>query len=196
LEGIFGAFSQIEGEHQRRGLGLGLALVRSLVDLHGGEVHAHSEGPGRGSEFCLYWPLAGAPRAAAPTPAAATPEARRRVLVVDDNADIADAFATLLRALGHEVTVAYNGEAGLAMAREHRPEVAFLDLGMPGMDGVQLAERLHQSLGQDCPLLVAVTGHGQPADRERTRAAGFHRHVLKPAGMQVVREVLGELAGR
>ena len=193
LEGIFDAFRQIQGEHQRRGLGLGLALVRSLVNLHGGEIHAHSQGPGQGSEFQLRWPLAEMPREATPAPAATADTDRRRILVVDDNADIADAFATLLRALGHEVMVAYNGETGLASAREHRPEVAFLDLGMPGMDGVQLAERLHESLGEDCPLLVAVTGHGQPADRERTRAAGFGHHLLKPVPMERAKEVLAAM---
>ena len=203
LATLFDPFSQIEDSrhHSEHGLGLGLALVKSLVELHGGTVEAHSEGLGKGCEFRVRLPLASAPAASAestapgPTaPSHSRPRLRpRRILVVDDNRDIADPFAALLRALGHQVEVAYGGEIGLRIAQKLRPEVAFLDLGMPGMDGFELARRLREDFPPEALTLVAVTGYGQDEARAQAREAGFDHHLLKPTDLATVTALLDEL---
>ena len=198
LATLFEPFTQAAGPDQvgRDGLGLGLALVRNLVELHGGTIEAESEGPGLGSEFRLRLPLArqrSAPRG--PVPAESSVDARpRRILVVDDSPDVAEPFATLLRALGHEVEVALDGPAGLKAVAARPPEVAFLDLGMPGMNGLELARRLRLDFAPDALTLVAVTGFGQAEDLAATRDAGFDEHLLKPVRMSTVRELLQRLA--
>ena len=162
------------------GLGIGLTLVRSLAEAHGGSVAAASAGLGHGSEFVVRLPASEAPgAAAAPPPRGRRRTARpRRVLVVDDNHDAADALRDLLRVVGHEVEVAYDGPEALAVAARFRPEVAVLDVGLPVMSGYELAKRLRER-GDDVRLL-AVTGYGQEHDRESARQAGFERHFVKP----------------
>jgi PAS domain S-box-containing protein len=164
------------------GLGVGLALVRSLVELHGGHVTARSEGAGRGSEFTVCLPLAGAPPEA---PAADAPHAApsgaeaRRVLLVDDNVDAAQTTAELLRAHGHEVVVHHDPVSALAALDAIGPDVALLDIGLPVMDGYELGARIRAARGPAC-YLVALTGYGQDADKARTREAGFDHHLVKP----------------
>jgi CheY-like chemotaxis protein len=167
-----------------------------LVELHGGSVEAHSAGPGAGSEFVVRLPLAETVQASAGGPQDATQRAARvqahRILVVDDNADAADSLAMLLRLEGQEVTVAYDGEAALARAEADPPAVAFVDLGMPRMNGYELARqfRAHPRLGN--VVLVALTGWGQAEDRQRTREAGFDHHLVKPVELEALRRLLGE----
>jgi CheY-like chemotaxis protein len=172
--------------HSQGGLGIGLTLVRSLVEMHGGSVTAHSEGPGQGSEFVVRLPalphkhpVPGA-RAAGEGggPAGAPP--RRRVLVVDDNVDAAESLAVLLRLEGHEVRVAHDGPAALAAVEADPPDLVFLDIGMPVMNGYDVARRLRRRPGLGGLVLVAVTGWGQEEDRRRSREAGFDHHLVKP----------------
>jgi PAS domain S-box-containing protein len=187
LPKIFDLFVQAERRVDRSqgGVGIGLTLVRRLVELHGGTVEAQSEGPGRGSEFLVRLPATtdaqGGERRGA---SGALPEAelpRLRVLVVDDNQDAADSLALLLQLAGQEVRVAYDGQAALALAPEFRPAMAFLDIGMPGMDGYEVGRRLRQLPGMEALVLVALTGWGQEEDRRRSKEAGFDHHLVKPA---------------
>ncbi|MFK3737035.1 hybrid sensor histidine kinase/response regulator [Massilia sp. TN1-12] len=170
------------------GLGLGLAIVRRIVELHGGRVAARSAGPGRGSCFEVVLPLAEAP--AAPAAPERAPDSRRlRVLLVDDNEDAAATGAALLGQLGHEVRTAYTAGQALAAAREFHPEVAILDIGLPDMDGYGLAAILRRT-GTPGLRLVALTGYGQKTDVERARAAGFDLHLTKPAGLEDLQRAL------
>jgi signal transduction histidine kinase len=172
------------------GLGLGLTLVERLVSLHGGKVSARSEGPGRGSEFEVRLPLvasAAAADAQARAPVRALP--RRRVLVVDDNADAALTLAEMLRVLGSDARVALDGIQALQEADQFAPDLALVDIGLPVMDGYELCGRLREKLGARVQL-IAVTGYGQDGDRERSRAAGFSRHLVKPIDLEVLQELL------
>lgn len=188
LSEIFGIFVQIPRNTRvaQGGLGIGLTLVKSLVDLHGGRVQALSEGPGHGTEVRVELPATVGDRPPAPVEpptAAATPGATvaRRVLVVDDNRDAADSLAQLLGALGAQAFVAYDAFEAIDVARRVRPDVAVLDIGMPVMDGCELAQRLRADRRLAGLRLVALSGWGQTGDRERVRAAGFDHHLLKPA---------------
>jgi PAS domain S-box-containing protein len=170
------------------GLGLGLSIVRMLVSMHGGEVTARSDGAGHGSEFEVTLPLdattghAEARPAANGGGAAARIRPGRRVLVVDDNRDAAELLAEALRMEGYETQVAFDGPSALRLAAEFRPELAFLDIGLPVMDGYDLARRL-RAMEQGPLVLVAVTGYGQPSDRARSTEAGFDEHLVKPIGI-------------
>ncbi len=186
LSRVFEMFTQVQGSVGRSagGLGIGLTLVRSLVEMHGGSVEACSEGLGCGSEFVVRLPLL---EEAVP-PAAADVERQWpregppwSVLVVDDNRDAADSLADLLRLAGHEVCVAYDGPAALDLARVRPPDVVLMDIGMPGMDGLEVARRLRQELGLMQTLLVALTGCAGDSDRLRSQEAGFNAHLVKPA---------------
>jgi signal transduction histidine kinase/CheY-like chemotaxis protein len=185
LSRIFKMFSQIDGGAARSegGLGIGLALVKGLLDLHGGRIEARSPGPGQGSEFIMHLPFsastaAGAPASANDIPPVAT--MGRRVMVVDDNKDAADALAMLLEMSGHEVRVAHRGRAALTLAQTFRPEVAIIDLGMPDLSGYDVAKELRrESWGADI-CLIALTGWGRDDDRHRSKGAGFDRHMTKP----------------
>jgi PAS domain S-box-containing protein len=195
---VFDPFVQGERAIDRTdgGLGLGLALVRSLVELHGGRVSASSEGRGRGSAFEVVLPLPPAPTVTAQSPdspvAAGAGAARRRILVVDDNRDAADLLAEALGELGHEIRVATGSIEALRIAAEFRPEVAVLDIGLPVMDGHQLGAKLREQLG---PIrLIAGTGYGQESDRERSRAAGFHAHLVKPIDLAALSAALTDRA--
>ncbi len=177
------------------GLGIGLTLVRRLVELHGGQAWADSAGPGRGSRFSIRLPKAPAgvvlplSEAAAPV----TPDAprSRRVLVVDDNLDAAEMLATLLELDGHETRTAPDGPAALDLAGEFSPEIVFLDIGLPGMNGYELARRLRALPGLAAVRLVAVTGWGQDDDRRQSANAGIDRHLTKPVDPNAVRAMVG-----
>jgi PAS domain S-box-containing protein len=204
LPQVFDAFVQADRSLDRSqgGLGIGLTLVRRLVELHGGRAEAHSAGPGQGSEFVVRLPARkdeggrrkdeseGRSDSSFLLPPSSLP--RRRVLVVDDNVDAADSLALLLRLAGHDVRVAHDGPSALEAARAERPDAVFLDLGMPGMDGYEVARRLRQESGLDGVRLVALTGWGQDEDRRRTQEAGFDQHLVKPAGLAAVQAVLAE----
>jgi signal transduction histidine kinase/DNA-binding response OmpR family regulator len=192
LSRIFELFSQERQEIDRSagGLGLGLAIVRSLVEAHGGSVAATSEGKGRGAEFTIRLPLSSRAAASHGDPARASATraehvaAGRRVLVVDDNRDAAELLADSLRALGHTARVAVDGPSAVQAAGEFRPDVALLDLGLPVMDGFELAHRLKARPGLAHLQLVAITGYGQESDRQRTREAGFDAHLVKPVELE------------
>jgi PAS domain S-box-containing protein len=201
LPAIFGMFVQV-GQHAGRaqgGLGIGLGLVKTLVAMHGGSIAAHSAGPGLGSEFVVRLPILPESRAPAPAPtpparaeAAARPP-RRRILVVDDNVDAANSLAKLLiRIYGQDVRIAHDGLSALDVAVAFRPEVVLLDIGMPGMDGYEVARRLRSRPEFAATRLVALTGWGQQQDRMRSQEAGFDRHLVKPVDPEVVRGLLAD----
>jgi PAS domain S-box-containing protein len=182
IERIFDMFVQGRSALERvgGGLGVGLALARRIAELHGGTLVAKSDGANRGAEFVLRVPLSQAPaRHEAPRaePKTAVP---RRILVVDDNVDAATTLHVLLRSLGHETRVAHDGMAALDIAREFRPEVILLDIGMPGLDGYEVARRLRAMNHGETFRIVAITGWGQEADRTRSKEAGFDLHLVKP----------------
>ncbi len=196
LARVFDLFTQVDASLDRAegGLGIGLTLVRSLVEMHGGTAEALSEGPGQGSEFVVRLPvLVEEPEPAREAPpgrpqAAAGPS--RRVLVVDDNRDAADSLAILLRLTGHEVRTAYDGPAALREARAWRPEVVLLDIGLPGMSGHEVARRLREERPAEELLIVALTGYGQEEDRRRSQEAGFDLHFVKPVDPNALRDLL------
>ena len=190
LPRLFEPFSQGDpvGSLTQTGLGLGLALVKSLVEMHGGTVQLAANGPATGSEFVVYLPcLEQAEPAAAPAAEPAGPP--RRVLVVDDSADAAESLALLLRMNGHQVTIAYDGRRAVELAASERPSVMLLDLGLPGMDGYEVCRQVRQQ-GLSDTYIVALTGYGQERDRERSRLAGFDGHAVKPVGLEELRRVL------
>lgn len=186
------AFTKTQG-----GLGIGLTLVKNLTQLHGGTVQAHSKGLGDGSEFTVHLPLiAGThpePHEIADEHAAPVPSSGHRVLVVDDNKDAAVSLATLLRLKGHDVRVAHDGPSALTMASAFRPSMVFLDIGMPDMDGYEVARRMRQQAGCEPVVLAALTGWGQEEDRRRTLAAGFDHHLVKPPEPKVIETLLDNL---
>jgi PAS domain S-box-containing protein len=194
LPHVFELFAQAERTLDRAqgGLGIGLTLVKSLVEQHGGRVEAFSAGPGRGSEFVVRLPLSTGP-AAADAPAAARPSAAstlHRILVVDDNADAADTLAMLLRLRGYDVRVARDGPAALDAADEFHPDLVLLDIGLPGMEGYAVARALRSGESSARPRLVALTGYGRDEDRRRSAEAGFDDHLVKPVAPDALLEVL------
>jgi CheY-like chemotaxis protein/two-component sensor histidine kinase len=186
-------------DRSQGGLGIGLAIVKSLVHLHGGTVSAHSEGAGRGSEFCVRLPAPSDDEAPCssgpPRPSTASPPVKRRkVLVVDDNVDAAELLAEALRELGCDTEVAHDGASALDSVGRIRPEVVFLDIGLPVMDGYELARRVRAQPALAGVRLVAVTGYGQESDRKRGREAGIDEHVVKPIDLEQLPTLLGEAA--
>jgi len=193
---IFGMFVQGRDAKSRpqTGLGVGLALARTIVELHHGSIEAKSEGAGKGSEFILHLPVETAPQAVADQTKRRADDrsgtVARRVLVVDDNVDAAMMLAALVKQLGHEVTIVHDGSAALEAAEGYRPEVILLDIGMPGMNGFEVARRLRE-LGRIPKVrIIAVTGWGKAEDRERSRAAGFDMHLMKPVELSQVQQAL------
>lgn len=186
-------------DRSQGGLGLGLTIVRSLVEQHRGSVSAHSDGPGRGSEFVVRLPEvssapdadAGPHRSPGTTVPAASAGIGRRILVVDDNEDAADMLSDALKMKGHVTTVAHDAPDALKVAAAFMPEVAFLDIGLPVMDGYELAVRLREIPGLSGLRLIAVTGYGQESDRRKSEVAGFHHHLVKPVDLDAVDTVLG-----
>ncbi|HTU67605.1 MAG TPA: ATP-binding protein [Steroidobacteraceae bacterium] len=181
---IFDLFTRVHPSDRIKssGLGIGLALARQLVKLHDGRLEVRSEGAGRGSEFVVTLPLASAPAAATATSrtAAELPAAGKRVLVVDDNRDAAESLAMILQFAGHEVITAFDGAQALDRVRGFRPDVVLMDIGMPGMDGYEVARRMRADPALRGLTLVAITGWGQAKDKDRALGAGFDRHLTKP----------------
>jgi PAS domain S-box-containing protein len=198
LPRVFDLFAQADRSLDRSqgGLGIGLSLVRALVRLHGGTVAAFSDGPGRGSEFVVRLPALdeGQPAGGPAAPGQAAACGGLCVLVVEDNPDGARSLALLLRWEGHEVLVAHEGQAALELARSRRPAVVLLDLGLPGMDGFEVARRLRREPGLERVLLVAVSGYGQEEDCRRAREAGCDAHLVKPADLAELRRLLAARA--
>ncbi len=198
LPHVFDLFvqGQPSATHSQGGLGVGLTLVRTLIDMHGGTVQARSDGIGKGAEFTIRLPMIAGDREewapSADGPRAATTS--HRILVVDDNTDAAGSLALLLRLQGHEVRVAHDGISALDTARSHLPQLIFLDIGMPDMDGYEVARRLRGIPGLERTVVAALTGWGQQEDRRRSAAAGFDHHLVKPLEVHVLEELLAGLA--
>jgi PAS domain S-box-containing protein len=199
LAGIFEMFTQVESslERSRSGLGIGLTLVKTLVEMHGGTVEAHSEGVGRGSEFVVRLPvLLDVPEPlsrAAPVRLEGLPVVRRRVLIVDDNKDAAEWLATLLSLSGHETHVALDGVEAIKAAERLLPDAVLLDIGLPSVDGYEVCRRIRQQpWGRDL-MIVALTGWGQEEDRQKSRDAGFNTHLVKPVDDEVLLNLLASL---
>jgi two-component system CheB/CheR fusion protein len=197
---VFDMFVQADRAVDRAhdGLGLGLSLVKHLVELHGGRVQAQSEGLGQGSEFVVCLPLVPAEvrhvesrSLSTDKPGRTGSRESRKVLVVDDNVDAATTLARLLVALGHEVNVAHDGPAGLALAKSKRPDAVVLDLGMPGMSGYSVARQIRADAALKGTLLVALTGWDQESARLESAKAGFDYHLVKPVGVEVLSTVVG-----
>jgi PAS domain S-box-containing protein len=198
LPRVFDRFYQSgrRGARAHGGLGIGLSLVRRLVELHGGTVEARSEGAGLGSEFVVRLPITAAPAAGSSASTAATPEHAagigKKILIVDDNADGANSLGRLLELLGHEPMMAYDGHAALERAKAFSADVVLLDLGMPGLDGFEICRRLRASRSSRQPRIVAMTGWGRAEDRARTAAAGFDGHLVKPVDLAALTRLLEE----
>ncbi|HEY3322918.1 MAG TPA: ATP-binding protein [Planctomycetota bacterium] len=199
LHHIFDLCAQVERRHSSvHGLGIGLTLVRHLVDAHGGSVRAFSAGPGQGSEFVVNLPVlyievdAQRPPEPAPETVSAAPQ---RVLVVEDDSDSRHTLKMMLELWGHTVDVAADGTEGVTKAKLSPPNVAFVDVGLPGMDGYEVARQVRAALGKQ-PYLIALTGFGQESVRRHTAEADFDRHLVKPASLDEIKRVLAEAAGR
>jgi PAS domain S-box-containing protein len=194
LEEIFHLFyhARTSATQATEGLGIGLSLVRMLVGMHGGSVRASSEGPGKGSTFTVRLPIVeggiGEPPTLAPV---YVRQQAQRILVVDDNADAAVSLALLLETLGHEVHTAADGEKAIAQSRAFDPDIIFMDLGMPGLDGIEAARRIRALPHGARARIIALTGWGQEADRQRTREAGMEHHLTKPVSLDALQDVLG-----
>jgi CheY-like chemotaxis protein len=195
LPRIFDMFTQLQAHRDRTygGLGIGLTLSRRLVQLHGGTVTASSDGPGRGSQFTVRLPLAGVAAGAEREGRdhAAARVARCRVLVAEDSPDAAEMMSLMLGMKGHDVRVAADGEEAVAIGLAFEPQIAFVDIGMPRMDGFEVARRLRERLGRRVRL-VALTGWGQDEDRRRSREAGFDHHLTKPPEPEVLDQLIAE----
>lgn len=194
LAQVFEMFTQLDRslERSRGGLGIGLTLVKRLIELHGGTVEAHSNGPGQGSEFVIRLPVAESEDSESPTSMGnETPSASSglRILVVDDNRDAGDSLSTLLRLRGHDVRTAYDGVDALGEASVFHPDVMLIDIGLPRLHGCDVARRMRAERGSDV-LLIAVTGWGQAEDRERSRDAGFDHHLTKPVELDALETLI------
>jgi signal transduction histidine kinase/ActR/RegA family two-component response regulator len=197
LARVFELFTQGERALDRAegGLGVGLTIARNLAQLHGGDIEAHSDGLGHGSEFVVRLPALAA--AAAPTPPAETIHAAgagpRRVLIVDDNLDVAESLSMILEILGHHVRAAHDGPEALATARANRPDVMLIDIGLPGMNGYDVARAVREEAALGGVVLVALTGYGTDEDRARSFAAGFDYHLVKPVNVEALRDLVGRV---
>jgi CheY-like chemotaxis protein len=175
---------------------LGLSITRQLVELHGGTIEAQSGGKGRGSEFIVRLPIMNAELAKRPAAESATESAYsaagRRILIIDDNADAAALLESVLRAAGHEVRNALDGRAGLTLAQEFAPDIVFLDLAMPGMDGYEVMHHLREPQ-RARPKIIALTGFGAETERDRIRQAGFDAHLVKPVESRKILDLISSL---
>jgi CheY-like chemotaxis protein len=202
LDRVFDLFTQVEHTLNRSegGLGIGLTLARRLTEMHGGTIEPRSQGPGQGSEFIIHLPLAD------DDPWAMEPDTEgselrrvmlakgRRFLVVDDNRDSAESLATLLRLLGNDVRTAYDGRHGLLIAASYRPDIVLLDLGLPGINGFEVAAQLRLISSLKDTVLIAMTGFGRDEDRAKTREVGFHHHLVKPVDLDSLQLLLSTLS--
>ena len=199
LPRIFDLFVQADDPRHRSqgGLGIGLTLVKRMVELHGGTVEARSDGECQGSEFIIRLPALPLKTPEEPASQTLAPEAAgqrgRHILVVDDIADSAASLAELLTLWGHEARSVHDGSAAIETVRVWRPEVVLMDIGMPGMDGYETARRLRAEYGHDGLTLVALTGFGQETDREAAHAAGFDAHLVKPVDIAALRDLLARI---
>jgi CheY-like chemotaxis protein len=199
LEHIFEPFAQLDRSYERAdgGLGIGLTLARKLIELHEGRIEARSAGRGKGTEFLIHLPSI----AATPALRASAPHrhsdatASCRVLIADDNHDAAVSLSMLLQAMGHDTRVVHDGIEALEEAEIFRPDIVLLDIGMPRLDGYETARRLVARPWAAATQIVAVTGWGQEADRQRAKEAGFHRHLVKPVDLDALRDVMSEACG-
>jgi CheY-like chemotaxis protein len=199
LAHIFEMFSQVAPalERSQGGLGIGLALVRGLVELHGGKVEARSAGPGKGSEFIVRLPVLGTPiqpsqepsRAGAQSPAGT----RRRILVVDDNRDAVDSLALMFQLRGHDIEIAHDGLEAVQAAATFRPDVVLLDIGLPRMNGYEAARHIREQPWGKSMVLIALTGWGQEEDKRRALEAGFNHHLTKPVEAAALEDLLAHL---
>jgi CheY-like chemotaxis protein len=198
---LFEMFAQADTslERSRDGVGIGLTLVKALVELHGGVVEAHSDGLGRGSEFAVRLPTATVASAPASLPTDSEvpgPVKGRRILIVDDSEDGAEFLALLLQVSGHETRQAHDGPAAIEAAEQFRPDAVLLDIGLPRMNGYEVCRRIReQAWGRDL-VLIALTGWGQEEDLRRSREAGFDAHMVKPVDHQALMELLASLPER
>jgi CheY-like chemotaxis protein len=201
LPRVFEMFTQAEKDrgHAQGGLGIGLALAKRLIEMHGGRISARSKGRHQGSEFVIHLPLA---THQLPTASENLPSQRdmqpscSRILIVDDNRDAASSLAMLLRMLGNDVQTANDGPTGLEMLESFRPAVVLTDLGMPGMSGFELARQARELPHGKDTVFIALTGWGQEEDRQRTQQAGFDHHLLKPVNLGALKVLLTEAQGR
>ena len=201
LSSVFEMFTQVDRITQRMsgGLGIGLSVVKSLVEMHHGTVQAESEGPGRGSVFTVWLPLAEErsvnDEEMAVNLSANGESARRRVLVVDDNVDAAESMAALLSLLGHDIQTAHDGEQAVEAAKSFEPDLILMDIGMPKVDGLEATRRIRKLALRKRPLIAALTGWGQDADRKGSSEAGIDRHLVKPVDLEAVQQLLAVEAG-
>jgi signal transduction histidine kinase/ActR/RegA family two-component response regulator len=200
---IFDLFTQEDRSlaHSQGGLGIGLTVVRRLVELHGGTVEVSSAGANRGSEFTVTLPLLrqaspAAPAGPSPSPSSAAAAQRLRIAVIEDNVDANDSLSALLQLVGYEVVCAYDGISGAALVRASRPHVVLCDIGLPGMDGLAMAALLREELLDSLPVMVALTGYGQAEDRARALAAGFSHQLTKPVDITTLLALIDEHAKR
>jgi CheY-like chemotaxis protein len=195
LDKVFEMFTQVP-EHRARsgggGLGIGLAISRRLIELHGGSMSASSEGLGRGSEFLIRLPLGASARRSAASLRQRNPAAhkRQRVLIIEDNVDVAKALRVLVTSIGHDVQTAPDGPSGIALLETFTPDVLLLDIGLPGMSGYEVARRVRSLPCGEKILIVAVTGWGQESDRKHARQAGFDHHLTKPVRLEELERAL------
>lgn len=192
LSKIFDLFTQIDlrAERVQCGLGIGLALVKQLVELHGGKITAKSDGPNRGSEFIISLPrIDGKPTQIPEQTDKVRTHAGRRILLIEDNADARNSLALLLKLVGHDVIAAQDGQSGIEAAASSAPDFALIDIGLPDLDGYQVAAKLRGMLGPQ-PVLIALTGFSQPEDRQRALEAGFQNHLTKPVELKTIQSLL------
>ena len=180
------------------GLGIGLTLVQKIVELHHGKVEARSAEPGQGSEFTIWLPIVGTKRSEQSVSFGTQNSVVNgaRILLVDDNVDVTDMFATVLRLLGHDLQTAYSGEYALITAREFQPNIVLLDIGLPEMDGYEVARRLRRQPQTKDAWLIAMTGYGQDTDRSRSQEAGFDYHLVKPVNAEELEQLISRLLSK
>jgi CheY-like chemotaxis protein len=194
LPRIFDLFNRGGRGPDEPGLGIGLALSRRLVDMHGGTMEVHSEGIGLGSEFTVRLPVRENPQSPMAAEEVTGPaRLQKRILLVDDNREAAESLGMLLRFLGADVRIAYTGQDALAAYADYRPAFVLLDIGMPGMDGYEVARRLRAQESGRRAVLIALTGWGQEEDRRRARDAGFDHHLIKPADISTLEQLFNSL---
>jgi two-component system, chemotaxis family, CheB/CheR fusion protein len=197
LPGLFEMFAQVDTslERSRDGLGIGLTLVKTLVEMHDGSVQAYSEGLGRGTEFVVRLPILTEALRPAPEPpvSAATAAVARRILIVDDSEDGAESLAMLLQFFGHETFKAHDGVQAIEAAERLRPDVVLLDIGLPRLNGYEVCARIRKEPWGKDMVLVALTGWGQEEDRHRSKEAGFDAHMVKPVDQDALLKLIGSL---